>query len=167
MPAVEMEWSTQQMHTNRSTSPRPMRWIAVSLLTAAVALPTGMGMAHAGEPRPGPCPLTRERDESVRAYSRQLIRCAAGLWDVPGGAAVAICIARRESGLIPSARSRDGLNQGLFQQHVDYWNANYRNYAAPSWRLSRNILNGRTNAVVSIRMASEIGWGPWGGRRCT
>ena len=71
----------------------------------------------------------------------------------PGGAAVALCIARRESGLIPWAESADGMNKGLFQQHVRYWDANYDTYTRPVWRLRSTIINGRTNAIVSIRMA--------------
>ncbi len=166
MPDVEMDWENRQMQSHPQHRRRAARWVAIVVLTAAV-LPAGAGLAAAGDVQPGPCPLTREKGESVRAHSRQLIRCAAERWSVPGGAAVALCIARRESGLIPSAESRDGLNKGLFQQHVDYWKTNFRTYAAPSWRLSPRILNGRTNAVVSIRMASNIGWGPWGGRHCS
>ena len=115
---------------------------------------------------PGPCDFHRAPDESVRQHSRNQIRCAAGLWDVPGGAAVALCIARRESGLIPWAESADGMNKGLFQQHVRYWDTNYDTYTRPVWRLRSTIINGRTNAIVSVRMAHSIGWDPWGGRRC-
>ncbi|MGH2539316.1 MAG: hypothetical protein ACRDGK_02220 [Actinomycetota bacterium] len=115
---------------------------------------------------PGPCDFHRAEGESVRQYARKQIRCAAGRWDVPGGVAVALCIARRESGLIPWAESADGMNKGLFQQHVRYWDANYGTYTRPLWRLRTTILNGRTNAIVSVRMAHTIGWGPWGGRRC-
>ena len=132
--------------------------LALGLLLAAPA-----AMAHHA---PGPCDFHRASDESVRQFSRDQVRCAAGRWDVPGGAAVALCIARRESGLIPWAESADGMNKGLFQQHVRYWDANYDTYTRPVWRLRSTIINGRTNAIVSIRMAHSIGWGPWGGRRC-
>ena len=37
----------------------------------------------------------------------------------------ALCIAKRESGLLPWAESADGINKGLYQQHVDYWANNY------------------------------------------
>jgi hypothetical protein len=149
------------MQLNRNT-----RRLAAVLALMAVAMPAGMSVAHAGDDRPGPCPLSREEDETVRANSRELIRCAVNRWEVPGGAAVALCIAKRESGLTPSAESSDGINKGLFQQHVDFWSGNYDNYTVPNWRLKHSILNGRTNAIVSIRMASDIGWGPWGGRHC-
>ncbi len=115
---------------------------------------------------PGPCNFHRGEGETVRAHSRNQIRCAVERWDVAGGVATALCIARRESGLIPWASSADGKNRGLFQQHVRYWDGNYETYTRPGWELRRAIISGRTNAIVSIRMAHEIGWGPWGGRRC-
>ena len=73
-----------------------------------------------------------------------------------------MCIARRESGLLPWAESGDGMNKGLFQQHVNYWDGNYDTFTRSSWGLSRRILSGRTNTIVSIRMAHDpdIGWGP-------
>lgn len=85
---------------------------------------------------------------------------------MPGGEDVALCIAKRESRLLPWAESHDGLNKGLFQLHVRYWDGNYDAYARPVWQLPKRILSGRTNAIVSIRMAHSIGWGPWGGRTC-
>ena len=83
-----------------------------------------------------------------------------------GGPRTALCIAKRESGLLPWAESSDGINKGLYQQHVDYWANNYETYARPAWALEKRILNGRTNAIVSIRMAHAGGWGPWGGSDC-
>jgi hypothetical protein len=165
-PDVETEWSTRLMQNNGSARHWTARVITAFVLVA-VAVPVSAGIAAASDDRPGPCALTLEEGETVQANSRELIRCAVKRWDVPGGAAVALCIARRESGLIPWAESGDGLNKGLYQQHVNYWSRNYDNYTAPNWELKRNILNGRTNAIVSIRMAHDIGWGPWGGRDCS
>lgn len=115
----------------------------------------------------GPCDFHRDEAQTVRQHSRAQIRCAVARWTVPGGEEVALCIAKRESSLLPWAESRDGLNKGLFQLHVDYWRANYEAYARPAWQLPRRMLSGRTNAIVSIRMADDIGWGPWGGRTCS
>jgi hypothetical protein len=165
MPAAEKNRDMRLMERNRSGR----RWVAgaVTVLTmAAAAVPAFAVAAAASDDRPGPCPLTLDEGETVRAHSRELIRCAVQRWSVPGGATVALCIAKRESGLIPWAESGDGLNKGLFQQHVTYWDGNYDTYTAASWQLRHNILNGRTNAVVSVRMAHDIGWGPWGGRDC-
>jgi hypothetical protein len=133
--------------------------IAASLLLAAA---TAASARHA----PGPCDFHRDDDETIRQHSREQIRCAVARWPVPGGAEVAMCIAKRESSLLPWAESGDGLNKGLFQQHVNYWDGNYEGYTQRRWDLPRRILSGRTNAIVSIRMASDIGWGPWGGRDC-
>jgi hypothetical protein len=136
------------------------------LTAAAVSAVILLGLVPAAHAAPGPCAIGKDADTSVRAHSRELIRCAVKHWSVPGGTATAICIAKRESGLIPWAESSDGLNKGLYQQHVDYWDTNYDRYTRKTWELKHNILNGRTNSIVSIRMAHAGGWGPWGGRRC-
>ncbi len=137
-----------------------------AVLALTICLATGATpLAQAGA-QPGPCPATLDEGETVRQNSRELIRCAVSRWSVPGGVQTALCIARRESGLLPWAESGDGINKGLYQQHIDYWRANFGQYTRPVWQLKSNILNGRTNAIVSIRMAHTIGWGPWGGRAC-
>lgn len=138
----------------------------VATLAAGVALATVP--AASAHHAPGPCDFHRKEGVTVRQHSREQIRCAAHKWDVPGGVAVALCIARRESGLLPWAESGDGKNKGLFQQHVNYWDGNYDTFTRSSWGLPRGILSGRTNTIVSIRMAHDpdIGWGPWGGRAC-
>jgi hypothetical protein len=138
-------------------------WVG-ALIVASLAMPEFARAAATGAP--GPCALRRGADETVRQHSRELIRCAAARWPVRGGATTAICIAKRESGLIPTAASSDGMNKGLFQQHVKYWDANYQTYTRKVWQLRPKILNGRTNTIVSIRMVHRIGWGPWGGSRC-
>ena len=73
----------------------------------------------------GPCDFGRGEDQGVRAYMRDVIRCAVDRWSVRGGTRTALCIAKRESGLLPWAESSDGINKGLYQQHVDYWANNY------------------------------------------
>ena len=148
----------------RSTSmTRTLHLLAV---TAAAGLVLAAAPAARAHHAPGPCDFHRDDDQTVRQHSREQIRCAVARWDVPGGAKVAVCIAKRESGLLPWAESGDGLNKGLFQQHVRYWDGNYDGYTRRAWDLPRRILSGRTNTIVSIRMASDIGWGPWGGRDC-
>jgi hypothetical protein len=138
--------------------------------TIVVLLAAGLSFtaapAASAHHAPGPCDFHREEGVTIRRHSRDQIRCAVKRWSVPGGATTAVCIARRESGLLPWAESRDGLNKGLFQQHVRYWDGNYDSYTRPGWELRRAIVSGRTNTVVSIRMAHDIGWGPWGGRDC-
>jgi hypothetical protein len=82
---------------------------------------------------------------------------------VPGGPERAICIARRESGLDPSATSSSatssptGQYRGLYQHDRDRWPARYDRYTLLAWELSRRALNGRTNAIVTIRMVYDHG----------
>lgn len=116
----------------------------------------------------GPCALTRASSESVQGFARRLIHCAVKRWPVPGGAAKAICIARHESGLVPSATSPTGMYRGLFQQSRTYWHGNFVNYTHHVWGLKNKALNGRTNSVVSIQMAHDpdVGWRPWSGSGC-
>ena len=76
----------------------------------AIALLLAMAPAAGAHHNPGPCNFHRGDGDTVRAHSRNQIRCAVERWDVPGGVGVALCIARRESGLLPWAASADGMN---------------------------------------------------------
>jgi len=150
---------------------REMRFIPkgnarVAAATIAAMLLMTLAPVASADHASGPCDFHREDTQTVREHSRAQIRCAVARWAVPGGADVALCIAKRESGLLPWAESGDGLNKGLFQQHVRYWDVNYDVYSQPAWQLPQRVLSGRTNTIVSIRMAHAIGWGPWGGRHC-
>ena len=139
--------------------------IALSLFGAA---PAGASPLHRGAPTraPGPCPLVRAEGEAIQDFSRRLIECAADRWPVQGGAEKAICIADRESGLIPTASSPSGMYVGLFQHSAADWPRRYDEWTRSSWRLKENPYNGRTNAIVTIRMVSAEGWGPWAGVGC-
>lgn len=135
--------------------------LVVGTLLAAAPAPA------AAEDRSGPCDLHREEDELVRRFSRRLIRCAVGRWPVRGGNEKAICIARRESGLNPRSRSETGQYLGLYQHDADLWDGRYSSWTRERWALNPRALNGRSNAIVTIRMASANGWGPWRGEGCT
>jgi hypothetical protein len=111
----------------------------------------------------GPCDLLRGGEETVRAFSKRLIRCAAGRWPVPGGAEKAICIADAESHLNPRTTSAGGEYLGLFQHSAEAWPARYETWTRPAWGLDESALSGRTNAIVTMRMVNEDGWGPWEG----
>ena len=91
---------------------------------------------------------------------KRKIRCAVDLFGpVPGDAARAICIAKRESGLIPTAESPTGMYLGLFQQSAKMWPDRYVQWTDPTWKLSEKATNGRTNAIVTIRMVhAAAGW---------
>jgi hypothetical protein len=88
-----------------------------------------------------------------------LIVCAAQRFGpIPGGSPRAVCIARRESGLDPRATSSPrGIYVGLYQHDRRMWPSRYDRYTRPAWELSDSALNGRTNAIVTIRMVRAIG----------
>jgi hypothetical protein len=107
----------------------------------------------------GPCRVALSRDETVQTYERQVIVCAAARWTVPGGSKRAVCIARRESGLVPTATSPGGLYLGLFQHSAKMWPSRFKRWAAPSWHLGTSALNGRSNTIVTMRMVhAHHGW---------
>jgi hypothetical protein len=142
--------------------------VALSLFLTAPALATTIDRGGADVARgiSGPCPLVRLEDEAIQAFSKRLIECAATRWPVEGGAEKAICIAQRESGLIPTASSPTGMYVGLFQHSAADWPRRYDEWTRPYWRLKVNPYNGRTNAIVTIRMVNAEGWGPWAGVGC-
>ncbi|HWO70052.1 MAG TPA: hypothetical protein VNP94_04780 [Actinomycetota bacterium] len=90
-------------------------------------------------------------------HVKQLIKCAAHRWDVPGGARKALAVAACESGFRPDAYNPAGY-AGVFQQAVRYWPTRATHYGFPG----RSPFNARANVIVSIRMAAAVGWGPWG-----
>jgi hypothetical protein len=138
--------------------------LALSLFVAAPALASPL---HRGGSRiSGPCALLRLEGEAIQDFSKRLIECAADRWPVEGGAEKAICIAERESGLIPTASSSSGMYVGLFQHSAADWPRRYDAWTRPYWRLKENPYNGRTNAIVTMRMANSEGWGPWAGAGC-
>ena len=130
-------------------------FVALTLLAAPVP-----ALAHHG---PGPCGVHRAEDETARSHARRLIRCAAARWEVPGGAATAICIAEAESHLDPEATSPDGTYVGLYQHSAEAWPERYEEWTRPGWRLDESPLSARTNAIVTLRMVNEDGWGAWEG----
>jgi hypothetical protein len=144
--------------------PRRARRVATLALTAALVF--GLAPAAGAHHRSGPCDVHVLPGESVVHHSKELIRCAVRRWAVEGGAARAICIARRESGLVPTAASAGGDFLGLFQHMASAWPERYDAWAWPGWGLKRTALNGRTNTIVTIRMVHDGGWGPWGSLGC-
>jgi hypothetical protein len=115
---------------------------------------------------PGPCALVRGAGEAIQDFSIRLITCAADKWPVEGGAEKAICIADRESGLIPTASSSTGMYVGLFQHSAADWARRYDEWTKPWWQLKENPYNGRTAAIVTMRIANAEGWAAWAGAGC-
>lgn len=134
---------------------RKGRRILLLLVAAAVLAAAPASADH----RAGPCDSHREDGETIRHFSKRLIVCAVDRFGpVRGGAERAICIARRESGLDPTATSEPtGRYRGLYQHDRRFWDWRYDTYTRRVWDLSRWALNGRTNAIVTIRMVADFG----------
>lgn len=139
--------------------------VVAVLASPASASPAG-SRGGASTRTAGPCALARIDGESIQDYSVRIIQCATDHWPVPGGAEKAVCIAQRESGLIPTASSASGEYLGLFQHSAAAWPDRYDEWTRPSWELRRTALSGRTNAIVTARMVNADGWGPWSGVGC-
>ena len=113
--------------------------------------------------------LVRADGETIRHLSKRRIRCAVNAFGpISGGADRAICIAKRESGLLPTATSATGQYLGLFQHSAALWPHRYVTWTDPVWRLPDSALSGRSNSVVTIEMVhaagswKNAGWPPGG-----
>ncbi|TMK37472.1 MAG: hypothetical protein E6G58_01915 [Actinobacteria bacterium] len=137
------------------------RRVRTVLLVAVLVSSTPMLVpppAAAGRHPDHPCELARRDGETVQHFSKRLIGCAVGAYGpVRGGTTRAICIARRESGLIPSATSPKRRYLGLYQHSATYWPWRFDTYTQPSWMLSSSALSGRSNAIVTVRMVHALG----------
>jgi hypothetical protein len=135
--------------------------VTVLVVSTPMLLPSP---AAAGRHPHHPCQLTRRDGETVQRFSKRQIACAVGAYGpVKGGITRAICIARRESGLVPSASSPKGRYLGLYQHSATYWPWRFDTYTQPSWSLSTSALSGRSNAIVTVRMVHSLGgWRPAG-----
>ncbi|MDP9185218.1 MAG: hypothetical protein M3O29_06080, partial [Actinomycetota bacterium] len=96
------------------------------LLVAVVTLPLLVAVTATASPivSPvnGPCDLARRSSESTQHFMRRRISCAVKRFGpVGGGTPRAICIAKRESGLDPSAESATGDYLGLYQHSATLW----------------------------------------------
>jgi len=135
----------------------PRRVLATVVTLPLIFLVVTMAPTHA-KPGVGPCDLTPTSGESVAHFMRRRITCSVDRFGpVGGGAARAICIAKRESGLDPSAESATGEYLGLFQQSSKMWPDRYKAWTRRAWELSTNAKNGRSNALVTIRMVHAAG----------
>jgi hypothetical protein len=131
-------------------------------LVAVVALPLLLSVTATASvivsPMNGPCDLSRRSSESTQHFMRRRISCAVDRFGpVGGGTARAICIAKRESGLDPSAKSATGMYLGLYQHAATMWPARYKRWTNASWSLSKRALSGRSNSIVTIRMVHAFG----------
>lgn len=148
---------------------RIARHIGATILATSLLLLAGP--PSTAEHRAGPCDFHVREGETVQHYSKRHIICAVETFGpVNGGATRAICIAKRESGLYPSASSATGMYLGLFQHAAKYWDWRYETYTKPIWELPPRALSSRTNAIVTVRMvaAADGSWpdAGWPRRDC-
>jgi hypothetical protein len=116
-------------------------------------MPTATGKSGVG-----PCDLVARSGETTAHLMKRRITCATDRFGpVPGGTARAICIAKRESGLDPTATSPTGMYLGLYQHARKYWPSRYTAWTKASWELSTRATNGRTNSIVTLRMVHAAG----------
>jgi hypothetical protein len=109
-------------------------------------------------PGVGPCAFSSASGETVAHLMRRRIACAVDRFGpIGGGARRAVCIAKRESGLDPTASSATGMYLGLFQQSSAMWPHRYKTWTRAVWQLSKKATNGRSNAIVTIRMVNAAG----------
>jgi hypothetical protein len=135
----------------------PKRFLATVVTLPLILGLVTMAPTHATS-GVGPCDLTARAGESVAHLMRRRITCSVDRFGpVGGGAARAICIAKRESGLDPRAESATGMYLGLFQQSKKMWPDRYRAWTHPAWELPTRAKNGRSNAIVTIRMVHAAG----------
>jgi hypothetical protein len=135
----------------------PTRFLATVVTLPLILGIVTMAPTHA-KPGVGPCDLSPGSGETVGHLMRRRITCTVNRFGpIGGGAERAICIARRESGLDPSAESKTGMYVGLFQQSSRMWPDRYKAWTRRSWHLSQNAKNGRSNAIVTIRMVDAAG----------
>jgi len=87
---------------------------------------------------------------------KSLIKCAAEHWTVPGGPAMALAIADRESHYQPRAYNPSGC-AGIYQHMLRYWPGRAAAYGFGGW----SAFNARANIIVTMRMVHLSGWGPW------
>jgi hypothetical protein len=136
--------------------PPTTRWrrgvlVAALALSTLFALP--VGPASAGTRVKAWVCDYRWHDSTYQV--KQLIRCAAHRWHVPGGADKALSVARCESHFNPEAYGAG--NAGVFQQNLAYWPERAITFGFPG----ASAYNARANVIVSVRMAHRNGWGPW------
>ena len=93
---------------------------------------------------------------------KKTIRCAARRW--PVDLAKVMYIAERESGFNARAVNQQGSSAcGVFQ-HIGWAPRVIKfNQQVPHGNAGPSCYNGRSNVMVSVRMMSNSGYGPWGG----
>lgn len=131
-----------------------------TFLTLALAVALTMPLAPSASARETKipahvCPYDWRKGEW---HVKQLIRCAAERWRVPGGARMALYVAARESHYRPNAYNAYSGASGVFQHLSRYWPGRADAYGFGGW----SAFNARANIMVTMRMVRSNGdWSDW------
>jgi len=144
------------------------RALALFLLVAGYFL-IGMGLgivvAHGSEPswRAETCRYARwdGHPHWTTHEIRLAIACAVQHFPVPGGVSYALCICEHESSFYPHASA--GAYKGLFQLSAGEFGYSWQQRADlwRRWNLRRDIFNPRSNLLIAVSRAHDLGWGGW------
>ena len=135
------------------------RHAVAALSIAAILTVVPATISHAGIPENQlqvPAKICNYDWHKGTWHIKQLIRCAADHWNIPGGEGTALAIADRESQFHPNAYNPSGC-AGIYQHMLRYWPGRASAYGFQGW----SAYNARANIIVTMRMVKQHGWGPW------
>ncbi|MGZ5299053.1 MAG: hypothetical protein ACXWDU_05190 [Actinomycetota bacterium] len=135
------------------------RHAVAALSIAAILTVIPATVSHAGIPQgrhEAPAKICNYDWHKGTWQIKQLIRCAADHWNVPGGESTALAIADRESQVPPHAYNSSGC-AGNYQHMLRDWPGRATAYGFSGW----SAFNARANIIVTMRMVEQDGWGPW------
>ncbi len=135
------------------------RHAVAALSIAAILTVVPATISHAGIPEgrlEAPAKICDYDWQKGTWHIKQLIRCAADHWNVPGGESTALAVADRESKFRPDAYNPSGC-AGIYQHMLRYWPGRAAAYGFSGW----SAYNARANIIVTMRMVKQAGWGPW------
>jgi hypothetical protein len=135
----------------------PAALFLASLLTLVLAIgPATVAHAREAGAPPHVCKFDWRKGPW---HVKQLIRCAEDRWGVPGGAAMALHVADRESDFRPHAYNSSSGASGIFQHLRRYWPGRADSFGFGGW----SAFNARANIMVTMRMVHRMGsWSHWG-----
>ncbi len=148
-------------HMTRKNATRHNLPVALFLTAILLILPATTAQANTTEARSSrvPAKVCPSKWQKGPWHVKQLIRCAAHFYAVPGGASYALYIANRESHFFPRAYNAYSGASGIYQHLRRYWPGRATTFGFHGW----SAFNARANVIVTMRMVKRYGWSPWGG----